>query len=180
MKTLILIVATSALLVAVAPTANAKNTLQCSTSAKHSLGVRTVDPDLPAGYQLHRSLQYVGTWHPGRTLTSCKTLGQAKRHQVSKAHSDVGSSGSTSAGVTITDPSTGGPSCQLAPTGQTVPNPTYAPAGNVAVWACVGQAAAQPSTASSQAPTAPAAAPASSSGTGPTSGYPPASAYPLT
>ena len=177
MKTLILIVATSALLVAVASPANAKNALQCSISAKHSLGVRTVDPDLPTGYQLQRNLQYVGTWHPGRTLTSCKSLGQAKRSKVTKTEPVAPIA---SAGVTITDPPTGGPSCQLAPTGQTVPNPTYAPAGNVAVWACVGQAAAQPSTASSQAPTAPAAAPASSSGTGPTSGYPPASAYPLT
>jgi hypothetical protein len=177
-KTLLLIIATGALLVAVAPVANGKNALQCSSSAKHSVGVRTVDPDLPAGYQLQRNLQYAGTWYPGRTLTSCKSLQSHKRHQ--KSQSDVGSTGSTSAGVTITDPPTGGPSCQLAPTGQTVPNPTYAPAGNVTVWACVGQTAAQPSAASSQAPAAPAATPAASSSTGPTSGYPPASANPLT
>ena len=77
MKTLTLIVATGALLVAGAPTAGAKNSLQCSISAKHSIAatpVRTVDPDLPYGYELHRNLSYVGTWHPALTRSSCKTL----------------------------------------------------------------------------------------------------------
>ena len=81
MKTLTLIVATGALLVAGAPTAGAKNSLQCSISAKHSTTVRnsitpvrTVDPDLPYDYELHRNLSFVGTWHPALTRTSCKTL----------------------------------------------------------------------------------------------------------
>jgi hypothetical protein len=74
MKTLTLIVATGALLVAVAPTAGARNSLQCSISAKHSIAVRTVDPELPYDFQLQRGLSYVGTWHPALTRTSCKTL----------------------------------------------------------------------------------------------------------
>jgi hypothetical protein len=75
MKLLTLIVATGALLMAVAPTAGAKNSLQCSISAKHSTSIatRTVDPELPYDYQLHRNLSYVGTFHPA-SRTSCKTL----------------------------------------------------------------------------------------------------------
>jgi hypothetical protein len=169
-KTLILIIATGAVLVAVAaPTAGARNGLQCSTSARHSINARSVDPELPIAYQTERNLQSAST---------CKAKHTHKRHAVTKTNPVPPAA---SAGVTISDPpTTTGSGCDLAPTGQTVPNPTYAPAGNVAVWACVGQTAAQPSAASSQAPAAPAAAPAASSSPGPTSGYPPASANPLT
>jgi hypothetical protein len=168
MKTLTLIIATGALLAAAAPTASGRNSLPCSTSATHVVHARNVDAGLATADQVERNLQ---------SVSSCKAKHTHKRHQVTKTNPVVPT---PSAGVTITDPPTGGPSCQLAPTGQTVPNPTYAPAGNVAVWACVSQTAAQPSTASSQAPAAPAAVPAASSSTGPTTGYPPASANPLT
>jgi len=92
MKTLTLIVATGALLVAGAPTAGAKNSLQCSISAKHAItapAVRTVDPDLPYDYQLHRNLSFVGTWHPALTLTSCKTLQSKSSSQTRPAAPDA-------------------------------------------------------------------------------------------
>jgi len=77
MKTLTLIIVTGALMVAGASTADAKNTLQCSISATHSIGVATVSPSA-TGYRAQRNLMYVGTWHPALTRTSCKTLQSAK------------------------------------------------------------------------------------------------------
>jgi hypothetical protein len=70
MKILTLIVATGALLVAGAPTAGAKNTLQCSAA-----GTATARP---TGYRVERNLMSVGTWHPALTSTSCKALRSAK------------------------------------------------------------------------------------------------------
>jgi hypothetical protein len=77
MKTLTLIIATAALMVAGASTADAKNTLQCSISATHSSGVSTANPS-STGYRVQRNLMYFGTWHPALTRTSCKTLQSAK------------------------------------------------------------------------------------------------------
>ena len=76
MRTLTVIFATGALLVAVAPTAGARS-VHCSAATKHtaSVHVRTVDPDLPAGYRIERRLVGAGTckaikavaWTPGLT-----------------------------------------------------------------------------------------------------------------
>ena len=85
MKTLTLIIATGALLVAGASTAGATNALQCSISAKHSTGVGTVKAS-STGYQVQRNLQYVGTWHPALTSTSCKTLQSAQSSPASAAN----------------------------------------------------------------------------------------------
>jgi hypothetical protein len=81
MKTLTLIFATGALVAALAPAAGAKNTLQCSLSAKRTAtAVRTRDPELPAGYQIQRNLQYFGTWRPPAS-TTCKSGRSVKASQ---------------------------------------------------------------------------------------------------
>jgi len=175
MKALTLIFATGALLVAVAPTANAKNGLACSVSAKHSHGARTIGTNLPNSYQLERNL--LGQ-------TGCKALKSRTRHQTAKASSTLGSTlgpnGPTSAGVTISSPPTGSV-CQLAPTGQYVPDTSYpAAGGEEPVYACVDQPAAQPAASATQASEAPAAAPSTPSTTDnpPSDGYPLESGYP--
>lgn len=169
MKALILIIATGAVLAAVAPTAGAKNSLPCSISVRHAVNARSVAPELPIAYQIRRNLQSAST---------CKTKHTPKRNQVSKARSTVAPTGSTSVGVTITSPATGSV-CQLAPTGESVPNTSYPPIGEEPVWACVGQAAAQSSASASQGPAAPVTALAAASSSASTDGYPPADGYPL-
>ena len=77
MKTLTLIIATGALLAAGAPTAGAKNSLQCSISAHHSTVVRTANAGA-FGYQIQRNLMSAGTSHTVLTQTGCKALQSAK------------------------------------------------------------------------------------------------------
>ena len=77
MKTLTLIIATGALLVAGAPTAGAKNSLRCSISAQHSTVVRTANTGA-FGYQIQRNLMSVGAAHTVLARTSCKALQSAK------------------------------------------------------------------------------------------------------
>jgi hypothetical protein len=89
MKTLTLIFATGALVAALAPAAGAKNALQCSLSAKHSVThVRTTDPELPAGYQIQRNLQYFGTRQTAAP-TSCKSLRSVKTSQAAADQAQV-------------------------------------------------------------------------------------------
>jgi hypothetical protein len=78
MKTLTLIIATSALLAVGAHTAGAKNALHCSRGGRQSTGIHVVVQNPPHAYQNRRNLQYFGTWRPMPTQTTCKTLQSAK------------------------------------------------------------------------------------------------------
>jgi hypothetical protein len=79
MKTLTLIIATGALLAVGAPTAGATNTLHCTTSAHHSIAVRTVSSS-PYGYQLQRNLLSTGSKSCG-AATSAKAA-KSRTHAV--------------------------------------------------------------------------------------------------
>jgi hypothetical protein len=83
MKTLTLIIAAGALLAVAAPTAGAKNTLHCTTSAHHSIAVRTVSSSA-YGYQLQRNLLSAGSKSCG-AATSAKTAKSQTNAQTPKA-----------------------------------------------------------------------------------------------
>jgi hypothetical protein len=89
MKTLTIIVATGALLVAGAPTAGAKNTLQCSLSTTRSTTGHAAAGS-PYGFRVQRNLMYIGTWHPALTSKSCKTLQSAKSSPAGAANASQG------------------------------------------------------------------------------------------
>jgi hypothetical protein len=75
MKTLTLIIATGALLAAGAPIAGAKNTLQCSVSAKHSTVVHIAGSSSGTyGYQIQRNLASAGS-------KSCGAATSTKAHK---------------------------------------------------------------------------------------------------
>ena len=77
MKTLTLIIATGATLALLAPTAGAKNALNCDTTRQAaSSSVASTSPHV---HQITRNLMYFGTWRPQPASTGCKALQSAKR-----------------------------------------------------------------------------------------------------
>jgi hypothetical protein len=75
MKTLTLIAAAGATLALLAPTAGAKNTLNCATTRQAASPAQTS----PYVHQITRNLQYFGTWRPQpQAPKSCKSLQSAK------------------------------------------------------------------------------------------------------
>jgi hypothetical protein len=80
MKTLTLIAATGAMLALLAPTAGAKNTLNCATTRQAAGSAQSAGAISPYGHQITRNLQYFGTWRPQpQAPKTCKSLQSAKR-----------------------------------------------------------------------------------------------------
>jgi hypothetical protein len=76
MRTLTLIIATGATLALLAPTAGARNALNCDTT-RHAASSQSASTS-PYVHQITRNLQYFGTWRPQPAATSCKSLQSAK------------------------------------------------------------------------------------------------------
>jgi hypothetical protein len=79
MKTLSLIIATGATLALLAPTAGAKNTLNCATTRQAASSSQGTATTSPYSHQVTRNLLYFGTWRPQpHASKSCKSLQSAK------------------------------------------------------------------------------------------------------
>jgi hypothetical protein len=79
MKTLSLIIATGATLALLAPTAGAKNTLDCATTRQAATSAHSAATTSPYAHQVTRNLLYFGASRPQpQASKTCKALQSAK------------------------------------------------------------------------------------------------------